>query len=613
MSGNANYLINLKQIDRGKDLLHLLQYGLSSNKVTTDIIIPTKVTEESITQLTGGGAIQLANTGIVVDALHRMEIIADGDRVKQELYTVANDTGLITPVGDFAFEVDEPHSLLVTYHYVGVDNTDKYTVTQIIELIKVALNDTSAFEDELSKLSEKVATEISSIKQKSIKDRVKLTLTVTTEKESVDSENIVSKPVVNNTPEQPILDKLDLDKEYLIFDVDNRPIVDINGLFITYNPQNKTLSGVVGKLVVDGEQDVPKYEPNLGEIQAKLFPIGTFTFEELPEDYLLDNDEFVASSYQLAIDQIITDLAKNQKLLETLSELISQELQTEIEDLKTTIYGENGGTGDDKGLVGKIEKVEQADIFVCEEPILEAHGGVKVGQSFAAGISHNDLLMKILYPYKSVVTAITANDTSGNAKLREIGETVTLSAVTGTATKKTNAIKDAYFTVLGTKVQCEEITGKTQTFTLADAGTYTIDANTPNKVIRFTAVTANEDNNGDDTKYSDVSYSFINPAYIGTVAKGTEITSDVIKGLTKKLQNPANINQKFTGVEVQMVFACPPGWTVKTIIDQNNFDITASFTSKTVSVTCLDGTERDYTVYVSGATTVDAFGVNFNR
>ena len=62
-----------------------------------------------------------------------------------------------------------------------------------------------------------------------------------------------------------------------------------------------------------------------------------------------------------------------------------------------------------------------------------------------------------------------------------------------------------------------------------------------------------------------------------------------------------------------MVFAYPKSYgTLKKIIDQNNFDVTATFTHTEVNITCLDGTTQAYYVYANKPSTVTKFKMTFN-
>lgn len=102
------------------------------------------------------------------------------------------------------------------------------------------------------------------------------------------------------------------------------------------------------------------------------------------------------------------------------------------------------------------------------------------------------------------------------------------------------------------------------------------------------------------------------PAYSGLVSTAS-ITEDVIKGLTKTTSAKKTIKVAGPISEQYICFAAPAGWSVSNIKDSNNFDVTSSYTTSTISVTGLDGQAVDYTVYLSGKMTQPStYYVNFN-
>lgn len=102
------------------------------------------------------------------------------------------------------------------------------------------------------------------------------------------------------------------------------------------------------------------------------------------------------------------------------------------------------------------------------------------------------------------------------------------------------------------------------------------------------------------------------PAYSGLVSTAS-ITEDVIKGLTKTTSAKKTIKVAGPISEQYICFAAPAGWSVSNIKDSNNFDVTSSYTTSTVSVTGLDGQAVNYTVYLSGKMTQPStYYVNFN-
>lgn len=101
-------------------------------------------------------------------------------------------------------------------------------------------------------------------------------------------------------------------------------------------------------------------------------------------------------------------------------------------------------------------------------------------------------------------------------------------------------------------------------------------------------------------------------AYSGLVSTDA-ITESVIKGMTKTVSAKKTIKVSGPISEQYICFAAPAGWTVSNIKDSNNFDVTSSYTTSTVSVTGLDGQAVNYTVYLSGKMTQPStYYVNFN-
>ena len=82
--------------------------------------------------------------------------------------------------------------------------------------------------------------------------------------------------------------------------------------------------------------------------------------------------------------------------------------------------------------------------------------------------------------------------------------------------------------------------------------------------------------------------------------------------MTKRVVNPSNQSYSFTMLNKRMCISVPSSWTIKTIVDQNGFDITNSFTTINVNITCLDGVTRAYKTYISNVNTQNNFTVKFN-
>lgn len=113
----------------------------------------------------------------------------------------------------------------------------------------------------------------------------------------------------------------------------------------------------------------------------------------------------------------------------------------------------------------------------------------------------------------------------------------------------------------------------------------------------------------DSTKVTVTGYR---PAYSGLVSTDA-ITADVITGMTKTVSAKKTIKVSGPITEQYICFAAPAGWDVSNIKDSNNFDVTSSYATSTVSVTGLDGQAVNYTVYLSGKMTQPStYYVNFN-
>ena len=333
---NAN-LINLKQIYRGSELLAVLE-KYSASKVETNILKATPVTAEPITTITALSA-TLGSQNLVIDSLHKFALTYDGQTVNSESYTVNTMDGTVTFNEGVTFDLTGEHTLTAAYAHINAsDNGAFYTVTDVINLIKNALADTSIIEDKIDDAVETINESLSTINGRVIKDRVKL------------FGNIV--PAVGETPAvytldasvtPEILEKLDKTKSYAVYYEDNKPVMSETGGFVLYDLTTNTFAGIPSVIdLTTPNPDVLVYKPITNTITgAKIFPVGSFTFSTLPSDYLLDNDEFAAASYQYAIDKIVTDLAQDQTLLNSISTLINDTILIQIQTLtKTTVVKE---------------------------------------------------------------------------------------------------------------------------------------------------------------------------------------------------------------------------------------------------------------------------------
>lgn len=248
------------------------------------------------------------------------------------------------------------------------------------------------------------------------------------------------------------------------------------------------------------------------------------------------------------------------------------------------------------------EKIDKAVKITTDVPNTITVGGLLAGETYD-NLPLSELLFKLTHPYVQPEIQFSC---SPNGGVYEIGQTVGTVNINATGVRKADMIQRVR--ILRDNQPIETVDNSTQEPGNIKATT-TVSNITTNTSFKADVY------DGKNTKTSGTSsFTFVNPAYIGTMAGDVVTpTSDQIKAMSKKVQTPGNLTQSFTVEAGKMCLACPPGWTVKQIIDPNNFNITASFTTQTVKVMCLDGEERDYTVYLSALTTQTNFVVKFNR
>ena len=240
-------------------------------------------------------------------------------------------------------------------------------------------------------------------------------------------------------------------------------------------------------------------------------------------------------------------------------------------------------------------------------PIVSAHGGVAVGETFN-NVPIKALFDKILYPYVAPVVSATAAPSNGGTF--EIGVGTTVTSVTTTVTKKARNI---------TKV---EVFGSdsatalaTKTDGVTNGGTFKLEFSKALKAaaangVKFTVKVTDSDNKV--TQANTGTFSLVYPFYQGVVAANATVDAAAVKALTKKVETKGNKKWAYTASNQKMVFAYPASYgSLTKIFDANNFDVTGTFTKSTVSIACADGTSVSYNVYVNAASTVTGFNMDF--
>ena len=269
---------------------------------------------------------------------------------------------------------------------------------------------------------------------------------------------------------------------------------------------------------------------------------------------------------------------------------VKQDVNTLKADMKTTKEDiewlkENGSGGGD---------VSMLDItYKSTIPSTISAGGIPVGYvPPEEGIKILDLIDEMLHPYIYSPPKISFS-INPSGTLYELGTIINNLRVTANVTKGIEEITEVGILqsgrLLGTSNNSfsktiEEVKSNTSFSAYVTDGVQRVNSNT-------------------------ISINFINPIYIGAL---TEVNEGQIKAMTKKVVNVSGQSYTYTIDTKRMCIAVPSGWTLKSIIDPNNFNITESFSTTTINITCLDGNVRPYTVYYSGYTSQSSFVVKFN-
>jgi hypothetical protein len=274
----------------------------------------------------------------------------------------------------------------------------------------------------------------------------------------------------------------------------------------------------------------------------------------------------------------------------------------EIDTLQGDVAAINNA---DTGILANAKAyVDAEDKFEIDMLTVNAHGGVAANEDLN-GLTTHEILKKILYPY--VQPSVGNATASPNGGTYEKGVTKTITSVSISVTKKSESITSVALYNGSTLI--EEKTGDA----VKNGGTITfsnLNVVVPTNGNQLTVKVTDAKGNTQEKKTT--AMTFVYPYYMGSCAAGTTIDETLVESLTKKVESKGNKSNSFIVSDGHMVFAYPKAHGVlKSILDPNNFETIGNYTRSEVSITGLDGTAQTYYVYVSGATTVSGFAVNF--
>jgi hypothetical protein len=182
------------------------------------------------------------------------------------------------------------------------------------------------------------------------------------------------------------------------------------------------------------------------------------------------------------------------------------------------------------------------------------------------------------------------------------GETLTNMVLTVTVTVGSEAIRD---------VRILDGTKTLHVFQNLVSGTHTYTFNLPTGVSSDVTFTASV-SDGMDYLSNTLTYKFALPVFCGVADDMTVTGAGIIAGEALNIPGSSfeHVYGKFTKQHLWM--SCPESRIIKTISDENGFDVTAAFKKTAVKIT-LSGEENNYSLYVFDTkTTGNSYKITFN-
>lgn len=267
-----------------------------------------------------------------------------------------------------------------------------------------------------------------------------------------------------------------------------------------------------------------------------------------------------------------------------------------------------GLTFDDSEIRADLE--EKADkLFQTDMLTVSALGGIPAGADLN-NMSLQDILSKLLYPYVApiVKASITYSPTGSTF---EYGDSVRVSSMTVTVTKKSEAITKIGFYIDGelTHVIRDDI---------ENGGTFTYEFEEPYNITKsisssfFHVEVTDASNTITKANTLSMALNFLYPYYYGVIDEDIVVDEDIIPMLTKQVVAKGTKTYSFSPDYQRAVFAYPKSYGVlKSILDPNSFEIIGSFECIEVNIEGLDGSIQPYYVYINGAFTNTNFKITF--
>lgn len=244
-------------------------------------------------------------------------------------------------------------------------------------------------------------------------------------------------------------------------------------------------------------------------------------------------------------------------------------------------------------------------------PTVTAFGGVAAGTSFN-NMPITEVLDKLLYPYVAPIIGTTVSSPN-NGGVFENGSTQTVTSVTSSVTKKSASISKVEL-LRGNEVLRELIGSAISNGGAINFDGLSVAINKDTDTARRKLTVKVTDSENKSYTRDTGTFDFVYPYYYGAITADTAISEIVVDNLTKITERKGNKAWTFTFNNQKAVFAYPKTYgKLKSIINQNNYEVLTTFTCYELSITGRDGIAQTYYVYVSnGASTLSNFKYTFN-
>lgn len=200
---------------------------------------------------------------------------------------------------------------------VAKDDKNKYNADELLGVLKAGVDGVQG----------KVDDAINKLKAQKVSDYVRVQLHAAYDAQAKTFSVTLPDDLATVVPDM----EAEKAKALTVYTLDNKVVLGADGNALTIDLSTGTFSSVPSQVDLDHATDgALAYKPLEAEFDFKVFPVGHFTFGTLAEDYLLDNNEFQTAIYGQAIEQIVGELAADDKVHESLGQKVTEDAITII-------------------------------------------------------------------------------------------------------------------------------------------------------------------------------------------------------------------------------------------------------------------------------------------